>query len=672
MGEFHFEKVEHKNTGDVHYGDIVYPSAEKPFAKIITIDSAPPPATYFVGRETELSSIKKHIEQNVKLMLVNGMGGIGKSEICKKLFDEFRKTDDTIKHIGWIVFDENMKKTLYGKFRATLEITDLEENFIQTKLHINELSTNLLLFIDNMNDISEKDKLELDTLACNIIITSRQTTHHGNIKAIPIGELPEEDCICIYKEILGRANYDDEIIRQIVKRADCLTLLVTLLARTAKRARFTDERLFEKLNTSGFDLSEVRHTIHDGKKFNEHLALLFDLSKISDEERLVLKQFSLFPSRPLDFAYAERWFEQDKPDILNDLAEKGWLIKTDIGFYMHQVISDVVQYENKPNYLECSELARVVGKDLAFDATELFTSKLPILPFAENIAQYFAQEENEETARLSHNIARLHSNQGDYPKALKLYHRALEIREKLLGKEHPDTAANYNNIATVYSRQGDYPKALELHHKALEISEKVLGKEHPSTTTSYNNIADVYSHQGDYPKALKLYHKALKIREKVLGKEHPDTATSYNNIATVYSSQDDYPEALELFHRTLEIREKVLGKEHPDTAISYNNMASVHFRQGDYSKALELFHKTLEIYEKVLGKEHPDTAISYNNIAMVYSRQGDYPKALGLYHKALEICERVLGKKHPSTLIIFNNMLDTYKSLEEGGGQSYE
>ncbi|MCL2841983.1 MAG: tetratricopeptide repeat protein [Oscillospiraceae bacterium] len=574
MSIFKFGKTVNKNEGDIHNGDNNYHmhmSAEKPLPKIVTIDSAPPPAAHFVGRETELANIKKHIKQNVKLVLVNGMGGIGKSEICKKLFHEFNETDGVIKHIGWIVFDENMKKTLYGKFGATCEITDLEENFKQTKRHINELSTSLLLFIDNMNDISETDKLELDALACNIILTSRQTTHHGNITTVPIGELPEEDCIDIYKELCDRTSHEDEIIRQIVRRAARLTIVVTLLAKTAKRANLTDATLLEKLNKNGFDLSEIRQTV-DKKKFNEHLSLLFDLSEISDEERSVLQQFALFPPQPLAFAYAEQWFEQDSPDILNDLADKAWLIKTDMGFYMHQVISDVVLCEAKPTYLECAELVGMIGNDLDFDETDVFTSRLPILPFGESVAQYFMQEENEAIAYLLHNIARLHEYQGDYPTALEWYHKALDIREKVLDTEHPHTATSYNNIATVYHKQGDYPTALEWYYKALDIREKVLDTEHPSTATSYNNIAAVYHKQDDYPTALEWYYKALDIYEKVLGTEHPDTATSYNNIAGVYHNQGNYPKALKWYQKALVVLEKILDKEHPHTKIASNNM----------------------------------------------------------------------------------------------------
>ena len=61
--------------------------------------------------------------------------------------------------------------------------------------------------------------------------------------------------------------------------------------------------------------------------------------------------------------------------------------------------------------------------------------------------------------------------------------RALEARERVLGKEHPDTLGSVNNLAALYHDQGRYGEAEPLYKRALEASERVLGKEHPDTLT---------------------------------------------------------------------------------------------------------------------------------------------------------------------------------------------
>ena len=64
----------------------------------------------------------------------------------------------------------------------------------------------------------------------------------------------------------------------------------------------------------------------------------------------------------------------------------------------------------------------------------------------------------------------------------------MDVKEKVLGKEHPSTATSYNNIGLTYNKQGNYPKALEYYQKALNILEKVLGPDHPNTKKTKENM----------------------------------------------------------------------------------------------------------------------------------------------------------------------------------------
>jgi len=240
---------------------------------------------------------------------------------------------------------------------------------------------------------------------------------------------------------------------------------------------------------------------------------------------------------------------------------------------------------------------------------------------------------------------------GKYEEAVALYRKALDGREKTLGKEHPGTLTSLNNLATVLQDQGDYEAAEELHRRALEGRKKVLGKEHPNTLTGVNNLAEVLRDQGDYKAAEKLHRQALEGRKKVLGKEHLNTLQSLNNLAVVLQDQGDHKAAKKLHRRALEGREKALGKEHPDTLTSLNNLAGVLHDQGEYKAAEELHRRALEGWEKALGKEHPDTLTSVSNLAEMLQDQGDYKAAEELHRRALEGREKALGKERPDTLM---------------------
>ena len=126
-------------------------------------------------------------------------------------------------------------------------------------------------------------------------------------------------------------------------------------------------------------------------------------------------------------------------------------------------------------------------------------------------------------------------------------------KKSLPDESEAEKAWRFNAIGQVYHYKiGDYDKALEYHLKALEIREKVLGKEHPDTAISYNNIGTVYYIKGDYDNALKYLFKALEIREKKLGPEHPLTRTTYRNIGNVYMKMGNKQEAQKWFDKAKE------------------------------------------------------------------------------------------------------------------------
>jgi hypothetical protein len=71
------------------------------------------------------------------------------------------------------------------------------------------------------------------------------------------------------------------------------------------------------------------------------------------------------------------------------------------------------------------------------------------------------------------NLALLYQEHGRYGKAV-LYKRALEARERVLGKEHPGTLLSVNNLAVLYFTQADLPFQLSLlRQRSLSYCERI-------------------------------------------------------------------------------------------------------------------------------------------------------------------------------------------------------
>ena len=677
-----------KVKGSEIYGDFVghdkvtnivmFQDNEREF--VVTHNASIKPVSYFTGRELELQELRQRVEEGRKSVLVSGMGGIGKTQICRELFNEYynRQMKDKkgeFRHIGYIEYDGDMGSSLVSCLRyKKQENPELNQEAAWKELEDLALKGKLLLFIDNVNkSISEDTGLQrLNHIPGAVIITSRQASFSDEFELYRIGFLNKEQCREIYEKIRfgnsGRKAKPEEVqdLEYIIENlAGKHTITVQLLANLARAKVWGVKKLKEELRIKGFQLQFH----NNGKLINiqKSYEVLYNLSGLTEAEQNILEAFSVFPYIPLAAETCNQWLLSDAgvsedDDILTGLYEKGWL-QFDMeheSYSLHPVFAQFIYEKCRPGAETHHGLIEACQEYLEIPESGSVLECQKYIPFAENIVEKIDMGETVEQAEFMDSLAFLLYHKGEYKKAEGLYKKVLLIREKVLGEEHPSTAASYNNLAMVYDSQGKYKEAEELYKKALLIIERVLGEGHPDTAVGYNNLALVYDSQGKYKEAEGLYKKALLIREKVLGEGHPDTAVGYNNLAFVYDSQGKYKDAEGLYKKALLISENVLGEEHPSTATSYNNLAVVYKSQGKYKEAEELYKKALLIREKVLGTEHPSTAISYNNLAGFYHNQEKYKISLSYCCKAYKIFVLKLGVKHPNTQTVYDNMEMAY------------
>jgi Tfp pilus assembly protein PilF len=331
-------------------------------------------------------------------------------------------------------------------------------------------------------------------------------------------------------------------------------------------------------------------------------------------------------------------------------------------FVMHHLVQLSVRawldmHQQLPGWQAKSR--RIMARVFPDSEYENWTQCRSLLAHAKSVLKYINEVDDEDrlnAASLSSNCGWFLEFQGAYEEAGSMHQRALETREKVLGREHPDTLTSVNNLGSALDSQGKFDEAEKMHRWALEARERVLGPKHPDTLTSIDNLGVVLDSQGKYDEAEAMHRQALEVREKVLGREHPDTLTSVNNLGLVLSKQGKYEEAEAIHRWALEAREKVLGREHPNTLNSVNNLGFVLSSQGKYDQAEAMHRQALEIKEKVLGREHPSTLTSVNNLGLVLYRQGKYDEAEAMHRRAQEGYEEVLGREHPDTLTSVNNL----------------
>jgi len=181
-----------------------------------------------------------------------------------------------VKKVGWLVFHESIEQTFFQQFTELSFQTDSPTEYLtQAVRYLDNQKGELLLFVDNANDLSEKDAALLSQLRCKVVLTSRRRNVE-RLQPIEIGKLDIGDCRILYRqhseEYLYNADYNygvtyaeddspDEDLDAIIVMADRHTLAIELLAKTQKSAAYTTHEMRETLIKTGFSLTDISENI---------------------------------------------------------------------------------------------------------------------------------------------------------------------------------------------------------------------------------------------------------------------------------------------------------------------------------------------------------------------------------------------------------------------------
>lgn len=597
----------------------------------------------FLGREADMQRLKEKLENTSKVVLMNGLGGIGKTVLATAYVQQYGGDYD---HLAWINRGEDLinsfalNKDLEERLGIPLEQEeDLKARFHRILRKLNQLPGQNLLVIDNAQDqVAQKEIY--DTLpsppSWRVLLTSRRNL--SGFDRLPLDTLQPESARALFGLHYSGA-FTEEALEALLKEIGYHTLTIELLAKLLDRLNnvLSVAALTKTLKEKQLDNPRLQQKVwarHSGEERGVYMHLMkaFELIDLTDQEKWLLKQFIVLPVERYTVPTLADFLQAEPLDInesLNNLSDKGWLtLHEDKTFSIHRLISKVAEYHLHLGFEDLETLVERLIQKMNVDAyTSRVTATAPWINYATTVANYFTEENQVQLATLQNTIAKAYRSFGQYEEALDYSQRALAIRESVLRTNHPDVAKSYNDIANTYRSLRQFEEALDYSQKALAIVESVLGANHPDLAGYYNDIANIYRSLRQYEEALVYHQKTQTIGESVLEVNHPNLAISYNNIANTYHSLGQYEEALAYYQKALAIMESVLEVNHPTLSTSYNNIAATYYLLGQYEEALIYHQKDLAIGESVLGTNHPNLAESYYNIALTYHALGQKEKA---------------------------------------------
>ncbi|MEO7038579.1 MAG: tetratricopeptide repeat protein [Gemmatimonadaceae bacterium] len=244
---------------------------------------------------------------------------------------------------------------------------------------------------------------------------------------------------------------------------------------------------------------------------------------------------------------------------------------------------------------------------------------------------------------------RLSFTDGDYARAEQSFLAA--IREATqLGADNVRLASSLSNLGQLKYKQKDFAQAEALFHRALAIRERVLGPEHFGLVQNINNLAALHYARGEFDQAEPLFQRALGISEQHLGESHPDVAVTLNNLARLYFRRNEYASAGPLLARLLSIKEQALGASHPEIAAILTSLAKVRLHQEDYDGGEQFARRALEIREKLQLPNDLAVATALETLAEINSARGRFDIEIQHRERALLVREGAMGADHPVVL----------------------
>jgi tetratricopeptide (TPR) repeat protein len=464
--------------------------------KTILLTGLPKRHIKLLGREKELAELEIKLDQSERVLLVNGMGGIGKTEVCKRFFmDHYSQ----YRWAGWIDYLGTIKESMVNAIDAGAaggsDRDTVDERFEILKKFLNRLQGNALLIIDNLDNPDDPDLDFFKTLpaAIKVIATSRECIR--GFAEFPLDVLPKESCRELFYEFY-KGPGDDEAVNRLVELCGCHTLTVELLARTASKEKLPVTELVELLEKNGFNLDKVIgepvgtfwHDEKAQKLFFQHLQTVFDMSNLTKEEKQMAANLSVLPSVYIPAKEVCAWLGLDTKKEINGLVDKGWLMQ-DAGFsiYMHPVVGEVVRQKTMPGVKTCEKLIDSLTKKLYLEPAENPLDKKKYVIFAEEVCRHI-DEKTAALATLANNLSLRFQDLGQLDRALEFQLKDVEISEQVLDKNHPSLATSYNNLSLICQDLGQLDRARPYAQKAVDIMASLFPHGHPNLDIARKNL----------------------------------------------------------------------------------------------------------------------------------------------------------------------------------------
>ncbi|MBD2150574.1 tetratricopeptide repeat protein [Pseudanabaena sp. FACHB-1277] len=648
-------------------------------------DNVPVASPNFVGRVQELKDIYAKLQtgQGVSVCAVEGMGGLGKSELARRYAWEYRQEYAarywfSLRGVGLA----QAVVTFASRYLDLPEVMQSQTVEAQAEWcwqNWTPTEGKVLVILDDVTDLKSIPQ-QARPLAdrFQILVTTRKRKLSPYFADIPLNVISEDEALELLRKFLGaaRVNREEDAAKAICEDLGYLPLGVELAARYLQ----LDEDLSLGDYQQRLKITDESLALQETEEINAGRGVIaaFELSwqELSASTAKAAMLLGLFA--PADIAWG--LVEEIAADLIEvaDLREGRkqlnnlYLIKAvdqeRTRFAMHSLTREFLQWklaqDSDTNRLFRETFVTSLlnkAKQIPQSPTrDLIAAVAPAIPHLDMLSREMLDDIpnlEEDLIWAFIGIARFYEGQSLYSSAMLFYQNCLENIKSYLGLEHPTVGTILENMAKIDTLQGDFGNAETRSLEAISVFKKVLGNYHQYVAYSLNSLANCYYEQCRYKKAEECLLQSQEIIRITLGEDSYLFAENLSNLANLYRIQQKFIEAESLFLNAFRILRTQFYDDDLRIATILNNLAELYKDQKKYKEAETLFSRSLSIWYQNLESCHIDIALGLNNLAECYRLQNKNGSEVKfLYLKAQEIMEKALGENHIKVKIIRANM----------------
>ncbi|KAL9017496.1 MAG: hypothetical protein Q9185_005162 [Variospora sp. 1 TL-2023] len=205
----------------------------------------------------------------------------------------------------------------------------------------------------------------------------------------------------------------------------------------------------------------------------------------------------------------------------------------------------------------------------------------------------------------------------------------------------------YSLVAPNLQHLGKSQMAVFLQEQVVQIREQTQAEDNPDRLSSQHQLGRAYLENGQVEKAVVLLELVVQSEEQILAENDPDRLISQHELATAYLQSGQVEKAVVLLELVVQFSEQTLAEDNPNRLASQHELARAYQANGQAEKALVLLEHVVQIDNQTLSENHPQRLTSQHYLATVFWNHGRREDALHLIRHVVGVQRKVLDEGHP-------------------------